>query len=213
VLDEEFSRASRSNRPFALDDDDGQLWHFNDAYGHPVGDQALRFIADRLRAALRASDIIGRYGGDEFLAILPETSREEAEQAGRRVAQMVSETPFDLPDSERMLPMEISVGIGCFPHDSGGKQELLALADAALYEAKRLGGGRAVPAYAQMRPMLAGSLGLALHSTPPCCQDLATKKHCEENVRYADLADHSNSRKRHETRRLLLQRRQIAVPD
>jgi putative nucleotidyltransferase with HDIG domain len=90
--------------------------------------------------------------------------------------------------------MEISVGIGCFPHDSGEKQELLALADAALYEAKRLGGGRAVPAYAEMRPLLAGSLGFGFLQSilnALAAKDPHTKKHCEENVRYADLlADH-----------------------
>lgn len=221
-LDEEFSRAARSSQPFALFMMDvDNFKYFNDAYGHPVGDQALRFVADRLRVALRTSDIIGRYGGDEFLAILPETSREEAEQAGRRVAEIVSSASFPVPDSDRSLPLEISVGIGCFPHDSGEKQELLAMADTALYEAKRLGGGRAVPAYAQMRPLLAGSLGFGFLQSilnALAAKDPYTKKHCEENVRYADLlADHlqlpETARESLRKAALLHDVGKIAVPD
>ncbi len=146
-LDEELARASRTGKPFAvmmMDLDGFKL--FNDTHGHPRGDEALRFVASQLRAALRTSDIIGRYGGDEFLAILPETSREKAEEAGQRITSSLAESPFVPEGSADHETLGLSIGIASYPQDSTVKQDLIALADTALYEAKRTGGGRAARA-------------------------------------------------------------------
>jgi diguanylate cyclase (GGDEF)-like protein len=148
-LDEEIARASRTGKPFAvmmIDLDRFKL--FNDTHGHPRGDEALRFVASQLRAALRTSDTIGRYGGDEFLAVLPDTTREDAQDTGKRIISMLADRPFVADNPERSVALAISIGIAYHPDDGTTKDELVALADAALYEAKRLGGNRAVPASA-----------------------------------------------------------------
>jgi diguanylate cyclase (GGDEF)-like protein len=148
-LDEEIARASRTGKPFAvmmIDLDRFKL--FNDTHGHPRGDEALRFVASQLRAALRTSDTIGRYGGDEFLAVLPDTTREDAQDTGKRIISMLADRPFVADNPERPDALAISIGIAYYPDDGTTKDELVALADAALYDAKRLGGNRAVPASA-----------------------------------------------------------------
>jgi diguanylate cyclase (GGDEF)-like protein len=146
-LDEEIARASRTGKPFAvmmIDLDRFKL--FNDTYGHPRGDEALRFVAGQLRAALRTSDTIGRYGGDEFLAVLPDATREDAQDTGKRIIAVLADQPFVADCSEQSVPLAISIGIAYYPDDGTTKDDLVALADAALYEAKRLGGNRAVAA-------------------------------------------------------------------
>ena len=194
-LEEEFARASRSGRRLAvmmLDMDN--LKFFNDSCGHLVGDDSLRFAAGLFSKALRVSDILGRYGGDEFLAILPETGRERAEQVGQRIVSLLAEHPFSMVDSGQRVPLGVSIGVACYPDDGVGTRELLALADAALYEAKGRGGGRVVAARSNIsEPPAAWSLGFGfLQSLLNALghKDPYTRKHCEDNVRYADrLAD------------------------
>ena len=194
-LDEEFARASRNGQPLAvLMMDMDNFKFFNDTRGHLVGDEALRFAAGLFRKALRVSDIVGRYGGDEFLAILPETSREEAERTGQRIVDLLAEHPFSLDDSGQQVPLEVSIGAASFPSDTAEKQELIALADEALYDAKRMGGSQVVPAHADSTaPGVSWSYGFGfLHSLLNALahKDPYTKKHCEDNVRYIDrLAD------------------------
>ena len=190
-LDEEFARAARSNSPFAvmmMDLDSFKL--FNDTYGHVKGDEALRFVGRRLQKTLRTNDIVGRYGGDEFVAILPETTREEAEEAGQRLMATMAKRPFSLGKGEESVKIDVSVGIACYPHDSKVKHDILALADAALYEAKRLGGKRAVPASANAAEGLpARSLGFGLLQgllSAIAHKDPYTKRHCEDIVHYVD---------------------------
>ena len=194
-LDEEFARASRSSQPLAvmmLDMDN--LKFFNDSCGHLVGDESLRFAAGLFSKALRVSDILGRYGGDEFLAVLPETGREQAEQIGQRIVSLLAEHPFSIADSGQRVPLGVSIGVACYPEDGVGTRELLALADAALYEAKGLGGGRVVSAHSNViEPPAAWSLGFGFLQSllnALAHKDPYTRKHCEDNVRYVDrLAD------------------------
>ena len=122
-LEEEFARAARSNATFAvMMMDVDKFKDINDTYGHLEGDEALRFIGQKLRETLRATDIIGRYGGDEFMAILPDTTREQAEEAGQRIMSMLAETPFTLESLDRSVPLAMSIGFACLPARQPGQE-------------------------------------------------------------------------------------------
>ena len=141
-LAQEVDRVNRYGRPLSLvmiDVDDFKS--YNDMYGHPQGDIALRELARLLREASRTSDIVARYGGEEFAIILPETDRVNAQKIGHRLREQVELYPF--PGEER-LPrgaLTISVGVATHTRDST-KEALLQSADAALYKAKRAGRNR-----------------------------------------------------------------------
>jgi diguanylate cyclase (GGDEF)-like protein len=190
-LEEEFERASRGSQPFAvLMMDLDNFKFFNDLHGHQTGDEALKFAAEQIKKSLRAVDIVGRYGGDEFLAVLPQTNRAEAEQAADRIISTLADTPFHIPGSIEEVPIDVSIGVGCYPYDSSTKHDLVAVADTAMYEAKRAGGACAVPAYAcSSQPISSQSVGFGLlHSLMNALahKDPYTKRHCEDNVRYID---------------------------
>ncbi|MFN2462492.1 MAG: diguanylate cyclase [Candidatus Dormibacteria bacterium] len=109
----------------------------NDRHGHAMGDGALRVLADAIRVALRPSDICGRWGGEEFVVLLPNTDVATAVTIGDRLRQSAAETPFASEDSGP-LPLTISVGVaGSVANDL--PQTLVARADAALYRAKAAG--------------------------------------------------------------------------
>jgi diguanylate cyclase (GGDEF)-like protein/putative nucleotidyltransferase with HDIG domain len=110
---------------------------FNDTYGHPVGDQVLKRVAEVLRAECRKTDLLGRYGGDEFLIVLPETEDTDAlEMAQRLSGRMAREGFRRAEDRERTIPVTLSFGIAAYPKDSTNRHELLTIADSNLYNAK-----------------------------------------------------------------------------
>ena len=114
---------------------------FNDTYGHPVGDQVLRRVADALQQDCGPGDILGRYGGDEFLVALPGQDAAGAVALSQRLqTRMVSEG-FRRAGDDRTIPITLSFGIAAFPTDSIQRHELLTLADINLYAAKRSEGG------------------------------------------------------------------------
>jgi diguanylate cyclase (GGDEF)-like protein len=137
ALDHELERAHRHNRPFSLLFID--IDHFkalNDVYGHSVGDEALRAFAEAARVALRGSDIIGRWGGEEFVAILPETEPNGAIEVADRLPARASENTLPLTTEHHLT---CSIGISHFPEDATHRNGLLEMADRAMYAAKRLG--------------------------------------------------------------------------
>lgn len=126
---------------FALCDADS-FKAYNDRFGHLAGDQALRMIASTIRATLRTRDAAYRYGGEELLLVLHNVNADEAIAAAERVRAAVEQTAFPHPDSDAGV-LTVSIGVATGQEQSG---ELIARADAALYEAKRQGRNRVVAA-------------------------------------------------------------------
>ncbi|MGC8635179.1 MAG: diguanylate cyclase [Candidatus Limnocylindrales bacterium] len=136
-LGEEFLRARRSRRPLALlmlDLDDFKL--VNDTLGHQVGDRVLRWSADLVRATLRESDVLARYGGDEFAVILPEADREAARAVVGRIARAFASAAFQAPERSP-VPIGVSIGLAVVPDDARTASELVGRADEDLYRVKR----------------------------------------------------------------------------
>ena len=112
----------------------------NDQYGHGVGDVVLAEVARRLRGAIRGGDLLVRYGGEEFLAVLPKADAGRAWEVGERMRQRVCERAFDIGDGLALI-LKTSVGIAQWR--TGEKMpDLIERADEAMYSAKRLGRNR-----------------------------------------------------------------------
>lgn len=141
-LEQEMARAKRGRRPVAvlmLDIDNLKL--INDTSGHQVGDEALKLLASVLQTSCRTEDIVGRYGGDEFMVLLPGADTAEAEHVGERIQATL--TAHSLGEKKRVrVPVRLSMGVACFPSDATVMHELVDAADRALYRSKQSGGGR-----------------------------------------------------------------------
>lgn len=136
-LDAEIERARRSNSIFSLiffDVDDFKK--INDTWGHLAGDEILRFVTDMAWRHLRKFDSIYRYGGDEFVLLLPNTDSAQARQIAERIQTMIQ---TEKPNNKLPAPT-LSMGVATFGLEGlKDRQSLLAAADVALYEAKRQG--------------------------------------------------------------------------
>lgn len=141
LLHREIERAARfhaSTGVLMLD-----LDHFkkiNDTYGHLTGDAVLKETAQRITQVVRSYDFVGRYGGEEFLVLLPGCDKEQAEQSGERIRLAVMSTPVVAGGSE----ISVTISIGATATIGGPETEVLAIADAALYQAKSAGRNRTV---------------------------------------------------------------------
>jgi two-component system, cell cycle response regulator len=145
LLAEEYERVERTNdcMSVAMFDLD-RFKAVNDTYGHQAGDKVLVALADILRETARDIDRLGRYGGEEFIALLPETCIEDAAVFVERVRREVSRHHFDIGRDEP-LHMTMSAGVATYPHDLVDSVEtLVKLADQALYAAKAGGRDRIV---------------------------------------------------------------------
>ena len=143
-IHEEFERARRQSNPLSLAILD--LDHFkeiNDSCGHLMGDKALKIVAAKIVSSTRKFDIAVRYGGDEFIMLMPGSNELDALRTIERVLKSVEESPIQI-DAERKFYVTLSVGIASFPNHAGSDEELLQNADNALYEAKRSGRNRIV---------------------------------------------------------------------
>jgi len=111
----------------------------NDEFGHLVGDQVLLEVAEIMRSSFRSSDILSRYGGEEFCAILPETSGDEAIVVGKRFVETIFNHAFDIQFGEEGLRISVTAGLAVFPDHGGEVKQLIHAADQALYEGKKSG--------------------------------------------------------------------------
>lgn len=141
-LNREFRRAERYRRDFAFIIID--LDHFkvvNDTYGHLVGDHALRRVAEILQGELRSVDTLGRHGGEEFAAILPETAEAAALATAERLRVSIERAAVNLKSGDS-LRLTASVGVAVYPGDANSAKELFEEADDSLYAAKHAGRNR-----------------------------------------------------------------------
>ncbi len=139
-LEKELDRARRYNCPFSLLFFDAD--HFkrvNDTHGHAAGDAVLRQIGERARSFSRGGDTVGRFGGEEFVILLPEANAHEASIVAERIRGAVAARPINASEVPEGIPMTISIGLTSYPDDGDTEQVLLAQADEAMYVAKRLG--------------------------------------------------------------------------
>lgn len=140
TLDRELRRIARHARPLAVILAD--IDHFkqvNDTHGHAAGDHVLREAAGRMRQVMRGHDAISRYGGEEFLVLLPETTHVEAMSVAERLREAFESPPVALGNGYT-LSVTLSLGVAATSSAPTGLEPLIAAADAALYRAKA--GGR-----------------------------------------------------------------------
>jgi diguanylate cyclase (GGDEF)-like protein len=145
----EISRAEREQSTFgALMIDLDHFKHINDTFGHLAGDDVLKAVAAVVKQETRAHDLVGRFGGEEFVALLPSTSKEDAIVTAERIRQRISElvVPTRTNEGEQVAieRRTASIGVASFPTDGSSIEEVMASADAAVYVAKDSGRNRVV---------------------------------------------------------------------
>jgi len=134
-------RAAADNKPVSVLMID--IDHFkavNDTYGHHVGDEILREVADRTNRHVRNFDLVARLGGEEFLVIMPDTDRSGAMAVAERVRERISDQPFTTDDNNQTITVTVSIGAAVSRSVGDTAEQVIRRSDAALYEAKR--GGR-----------------------------------------------------------------------
>lgn len=143
-LNNELERSSRYGHEFSLLLLDIDFFKkLNDTYGHQAGDEALRSISALLKREVRALDRVSRYGGEEFIVILPETSSVTAYVVAERIRQLIS--TYALPiDENQTVDVTVSGGLATFPEDGVEAKSLIYCADQALYAAKYSGRNRII---------------------------------------------------------------------
>lgn len=182
-LEREAARAERYGTCFSLlilDIDDFKL--LNDTYGHPAGDEVLRQIATLLTEHTRSSDVVGRYGGDEFLLVLGETPPAAAGELAEKLRGALAATPYTTEAGGR-IPIRASFGISGCPEHGLQANELIAAADANLYTSKRRGGDAVTGARQAPRPEAEAGGAFDLFEslvTAVDNKDRYTRRHSEE---------------------------------
>ena len=144
-LEEEIARSSRHGRPLSLmmlDIDGFKI--INDTLGHPVGDKLLKQVSDAIMDSVRTMDIVSRFGGDEFLVLLPETHPDRAAHIAERIRQAVGKIALALDSEapEQDVVTSVSIGIASYPQNGHTLEKLVEQVDRALYQAKMKGKNR-----------------------------------------------------------------------
>ena len=160
--EEEFLRVQRDRQRIDRPDSAGciliDIDHFkriNDNYGHQVGDDVLREVAVRLKESVRRYDLVGRYGGEEFLIVAPNSDRDHIREVAERVWNAIRERPIDV--GELALQITISVGFACVQPGDAGIEDVIQRADQGLYKAKDAGRDQIARVSAIPAPVMAGA--------------------------------------------------------
>ena len=109
---------------------------FNDTYGHVTGDQVLKRVARVLNEECEPEILTARYGGDEFMVVIPGGSAEDAHELATKIRAHLTDEGYSRPHEDRTVPISLSFGIACYPNDGQSRHELLTIADSNLYQAK-----------------------------------------------------------------------------
>lgn len=144
-LESEIRRTQNYCQPLALFmfDIDG-FKKINDTYGHAAGDVVIKTLAETIRRNTRSSDLVGRYGGDEFMVLMTSSSREQAQIYADHLREKIASTEIRVPGHEAPILLTISGGLAVYPLNGQSTSDLLRAADDALYAAKRNGRNKTV---------------------------------------------------------------------
>jgi two-component system cell cycle response regulator len=144
-----FNRAAARSRALSVCITDiDRFKSVNDTYGHDAGDEVLREFAARIRSTVRGADLACRYGGEEFVVVMPDTDADAAASIAERLRDIIERTPFHLKGTGTAISITASLGIACNSMGAETPEQLLKQADRALYEAKNAGRNRVVAAAA-----------------------------------------------------------------
>lgn len=193
ALDREVGRASDRGTQvaFMLMDIDN-FKYYNDSFGHLAGDKLLKELAGLLEKSVRSSDIVGRYGGDEFAVVLPGAGQKKAAEIGERLRKAIEEHPFPYREMMPGGKITVSVGVACFPADAKSVSELVKKADEAMYTAKRSAKNKVEIYFSAFKELQADwpdakdmlhNVGVLLSAIN--AKDLYTYSHSEKVARYS----------------------------
>jgi two-component system cell cycle response regulator len=144
-LTAEVRRSRRYDRPFAVAMVDIDWFkNFNDNFGHAAGDRALRAVAHAIMRGVRRSDLVARYGGEEMVLVMPESSLNAARKRMEAIREAVASEPLQVPKRSDTVRVTVSAGVAVWPTDGEDPDDLLHTADARLFHAKALGRNRVV---------------------------------------------------------------------
>jgi diguanylate cyclase (GGDEF)-like protein len=143
IMARDFGQAIRHARPLSvLMIDSDNLKTINNEHGHEAGNELLCMITACMKAQLRTSDVPSRFGGDEFVVLLPETGAKGARDVAERMRKSIAETPLNL-DGKSVF-VTVSIGIASYPEDGAGIDVIMERADQAMYRAKNSGRNRVI---------------------------------------------------------------------
>ncbi|MCL6447921.1 MAG: diguanylate cyclase [Armatimonadetes bacterium] len=166
--------------------------YYNDSFGHPAGDDVLKKVARLLQESVRGSDIVGRYGGDEFAVVLPDADQLAAAEVGERIRKKIANAALPYCTYMPKGRLTVSAGVACYPLQAKSAAELIRMADEALYRVKRTTKNRVeiyscvleeITAAGHVDRRLAPHVGTLL--TALKAKDPYTYAHCENVARYA----------------------------